>query len=68
LTDIALAELQNARAAHILRHVISEASEVKEEMTPVEIVLTMMPAVAFVGSFVAVNKLMASISKHFSLA
>ena len=37
-------------------------------MTPVEIVLTVMPAVGFVGSFVAMRKVWASVSQDLTLA
>ncbi len=60
--------LQNAQAGHIPRHAISEAIEVKRKMTPVEVVMTVLPAVGFIGSFVVVRKVWASISHSIKLA
>jgi hypothetical protein len=37
-------------------------------MSPVEIVLTVLPAVGFVGSFVAMRKVWATISQHITFA
>jgi hypothetical protein len=37
-------------------------------MTPVEIVMTVLPAVGFVGSFVVVRKVWASVSHSIRLA
>ena len=58
----------NTQTSLILVHVFSDAIEVNEKMAPVEIVMVALPAVGFLGSFVVVRKILASISRTIAKA